>query len=94
MVDATASPDAIIIQQEQVRSLLRLMRALPERQQDVLMLKFLSGLSNREIAGVLGMREQAVATYLGRGFKQLQKVYRTEETINQGASDEEPYSER
>ena len=70
------------------------MRSLPERQQDVLMLKFLSGLSNREIAGALGMREQAVATYLGRGLKQLQKVYRTEETINRGADDEEQHPER
>lgn len=87
--DGAASLDTTIIHHEQHLYLRRLIGTLPERQQHVLLLKFLSGLSNREIAGVIGLSEQAVATYLGRGLKQLHKVYGTTRMVGQGSANEE-----
>lgn len=58
--------------QEQVRQMLNALRRLPRSQQDALALSA-SGLSNREVAEALGVREGTVRTRLFRARNRLRK---------------------
>lgn len=50
-----------------------LMRELPEYHREVLLLRFSDGLSNQEIAEVLGKDEGAVRTQISRALEELRK---------------------
>lgn len=64
-------PDASLVQAEDAAVIRRLVRTLPLRRQEVLVLKFFGGLRNREIADVLELDEHTVASHLSRGLRDL-----------------------
>lgn len=51
--------------------LLQLLQGLPENQREIVTLKFFSEFKNKEIASILNISEQMVASYLSRGLKSL-----------------------
>lgn len=65
------SPEQAAIESEWVHHLRACMRQLPERDQEVLALKFGSGLGNQEIAGALKIKPNHVAVILHRALQQL-----------------------
>ncbi|MBA2286708.1 MAG: sigma-70 family RNA polymerase sigma factor [Ktedonobacteraceae bacterium] len=56
---------------EQQRHLLAHLRRLPEREREIIGLKFVAGLTNREIARVLQIPEGTVGSLLYRALRQL-----------------------
>ena len=71
--DAVAADDAAesALRRRVVRTALA---ALEPRERDVVALKFFAGLSNREIAGVLGMSETNAGTRLHRAVQKLRRA--------------------
>ncbi|MFE1830163.1 RNA polymerase sigma factor [Streptomyces yangpuensis] len=49
-------------------------RRLPERQRDVITLKYLLGLSSREVARMMGISEPTVSTHLHQARKRLTRL--------------------
>ena len=49
-------------------------RSLPKKYGEVLMLRYVNGLENKEIAGYLGMNESTVRTNLAIGKRQLEQL--------------------
>ena len=68
-------PDAALSQQEAAAELRRRVRALPERQREVIVLRFFGGLCNGEIARVLEIDARTVASHLSRGLRTLRDAY-------------------
>ncbi len=59
-------PEALLIQEENREVLLQAIRALPEDRQLLLILKFVEGLSNAEIAHIMGRTEGAIKSLYHR----------------------------
>lgn len=55
-----------------------LLNALPEREQELVALKYGAGLNNREIAAVTGLSESNVGTILHRAVEKLRAEWETE----------------
>lgn len=56
---------------EEIEQVMRLLRNLPERERDVLRLKYQKGLKDREIAELVGLAESSVRKYIERARKHL-----------------------
>ena len=67
----TPSQEARVLKQERIQSLLNASRTLRESDQEVLSLRYGSGLDNTEIAEHLGITPNAVAVRLHRALKRL-----------------------
>ena len=65
------SPEELIVAQEERARLLVLLKRLPEREREVIGLKFVACLQNREIARVLNMPEGTVGSLLHRTLARL-----------------------
>lgn len=68
-------PDHIISQNDEAKILYRLILRLPERQREIVTLRYYGGLRNQEIAVVLGIGEKTVSAYISRALKDLQEKY-------------------
>lgn len=68
---APDSPEEQLIRKAELERLRRLCEDLPERDRELLALKYGAGLSNREIARVYGLTESNVGTILHRAVQQL-----------------------
>ena len=55
------------------------MRTLPEREQEIIGLKFLGGLNNRQIGQAMGLRAGHVAVILYRALRRLRDLLEDEE---------------
>ena len=64
-------PDALMQAAEEQRRLKQLMRSLPKHAQELIALKFGAGMTNRQIAEVLGKTETAVGSALYRWVRKL-----------------------
>ena len=64
-------PETQVIQAETIRRLLRNLRHLSERDQEVITLKFAGQLSNKEIGQVMGLKEKTVSVVLWRAMQRL-----------------------
>lgn len=73
--DVEATPDKAMLQRERDEELYRQIRALSERRQAVITLKFFGGLRNQDIAEVLKLDERTVASHLCRGLDDLRQKY-------------------
>lgn len=71
-------PEAIVVQAEAQARVLRLIHTLPPRRQEIIVLKFFSGLKNHEIAEVLNLDEHSVASHLSRALKDLYERFLVE----------------
>lgn len=68
---AEASPEESLLEREQIAFLLDLIRQFPQREQEILALKFDAELSNRDIASVMGLSEVNVRVILYRTLRKL-----------------------
>jgi RNA polymerase sigma factor (sigma-70 family) len=66
-------PEQSLVHQEQVSHLLECLGTLPERQQEILSLRFAGRLTNREIAHVLSMNERTVGVTILRALRKLRR---------------------
>lgn len=69
-----AEPDPGDATPDERRGLMRAMERLPDRQQEILRLKFQSGLSYKEIAGVMGLTVGNVGFLIHTSIKALRDV--------------------
>ena len=72
------SPEEMILAQEERARLLILLKRLPEREREVIGLKFVACLQNREIARVLNMPEGTVGSLLHRTLARLRDALHDE----------------
>jgi RNA polymerase sigma-70 factor (ECF subfamily) len=72
------SPESKVIQAEAIAGLMRSLKYLSERDQEVISLKFAGQLSNKEIGQVMGLNEKTVSVVLWRAMRRLQKQLRGE----------------
>lgn len=73
-------PELSFLQAERWQQLQSEVRKLSRREQDLVALKFGSGMSNRAIAPVLGLSESNVAVILHRAMRKLQTRLEAQET--------------
>jgi RNA polymerase sigma factor (sigma-70 family) len=74
-----ASPEQSTIRSEQAAYVRQMIALLPDRRQEVVVLKFFGGLRNKEIAAVLHLDERTVASHLSRALDDLKKLLVKEE---------------
>jgi RNA polymerase sigma-70 factor (sigma-E family) len=72
--ESTAAADHYVLLRDEHRATLAAVHALPQRQQEVLILRYWSGLSEREIAQTLGISAGSVKSAASRGIASLQQV--------------------
>lgn len=65
------SPPEAVMHREEVERLLAALETLPERDQEIIRLKFGAGLGNKEIAEVVGLRAGHVAVIVYRTLRKL-----------------------
>jgi RNA polymerase sigma-70 factor, ECF subfamily len=83
---ANAQPDQIVMQNQDADQLYKLVITLPERQREIITLRYYGGLRNHEIARVLGIGEKTVSAYISRALSDLQEKYATSK--HEAAEDE------
>lgn len=71
LVTPEPSLEAQLVQQESIAQLLRSLKHLSERDQEVISLKFAGRLKNKEIAEVMDMKEKTVSVVLLRAMRRL-----------------------
>jgi RNA polymerase sigma-70 factor (ECF subfamily) len=81
-------PDHIFSENEEAARLYRMILTLPERQREIVTLRYYGGLHNQEIAAVLGIGEKTVSAYLSRALNELQKKHNAAQSAAEEASDE------
>jgi RNA polymerase sigma-70 factor (ECF subfamily) len=81
--------DGHLLEQERAAGLHTMLKKLPERRREVMMLKYFSGLRNQQIAQVLDLDERTVASHLSRGLKDLNEFYATRLESDEGAVHDE-----
>jgi RNA polymerase sigma-70 factor (sigma-E family) len=67
----TSGADSDLLQAEEHRAVIAVLRQLSRRQQEVLVLRYWAGLSESEIAQTLGVSRGTVKTSASRGMKKL-----------------------
>jgi RNA polymerase sigma-70 factor (sigma-E family) len=72
--EAGASADQDVLIRDEHRAALAAVGALPRHQREVLILRYWSGLSEREIAQTLGIAQGSVKSAASRGIATLQRV--------------------
>ena len=73
--DEERSPEQIALRQEEHHRLAEAIKRLPAAQQEVLRLRFTDGLRTRQIAALLGKREETVQKILYRIITRLRTIY-------------------
>lgn len=75
-IEFGVSPDRAVSEKERVS---RAMAMLPERQREIMMLKYHMGYQDHEIAGMLDITEGAVRQAIARGKENLARILREED---------------
>ncbi len=76
-------PDEAFARKERFARLRYALTRLSPRRQEIITLRYLGGLRNREIAAVLGLDERTIASHLSRGLEDLKKSYQQEEIAHE-----------
>jgi len=76
-LERNKTPEQIVLQREELRSLQVALQRLPPLQQQVLFLHFVNGLRCTEIASLLGKRDGAIRVLLSRALNRLREIYAT-----------------
>jgi len=72
---ASAGPADAVEREERRQRILAVLRSLPPHYQQVLILKYLDGLSGRELAGALQLSEDAAESLLGRARRAFRRLF-------------------
>lgn len=67
-------PEELVMTHDRHRQLLDAVQSLSEREQDIIALKFTSGLTNRRIAEIMDLRESNVGVILYRAIRKLRAM--------------------
>jgi RNA polymerase sigma-70 factor (ECF subfamily) len=78
------TPEKIIQAKFEKEQLARLIADLPEREQDIISLKYGAGFSHQEIAELLSISESNVGTIVHRAVKQIRRLLMQEERQKHG----------
>ena len=70
-IDALANPESLVSQQHAAREVRELVSALPERQQEVVLLRVFEEMSVRDTAKAMGCRDGTVKALLHKAMKRL-----------------------
>ena len=76
------SPQALLEKRQSMGRVLSLLDALPDKQQEVIRLKFQHGLSYREISEVTGLSVSNVGYLLHRGLRSLREMLNPQERVS------------
>ncbi len=69
------SPEHIVIREDEKKSLQKALMKLPENYRDVLIFKYYMDLSYDEIAKIMGIPRNTVASMIFRGKEELRKIF-------------------
>jgi RNA polymerase sigma-70 factor (ECF subfamily) len=69
------TPDRTVEQRDEVAQLVRLLNALPERERELVALKYGANCTNRNIANLTGLSESNVGTILHRVVRRLREQW-------------------
>ncbi len=72
--DDTLLPDTLAERKEVFQRMRALIDILPDRQKEILTMRFFGEMRNKEIAQILGISEKSVASALTRSLAKLRKV--------------------
>ncbi len=75
--DSAPSVEAQAERSAELARLLAAVRALPQREQEIIGLKFLGGLNNKQIGQAMGLRAGNVAVILYRSLRRLRDLLET-----------------
>ena len=78
-IEFGVSPDRAVSEKERVS---RAMAMLPERQREIMMLKYHMGYQDHEIAGMFDITESAVRKAIARGKVRLEELLREEDDVS------------
>ncbi|MEX0683691.1 MAG: sigma-70 family RNA polymerase sigma factor [Dehalococcoidia bacterium] len=81
---STASVESEILQREELAGVARAVRCFPQREQDIISLKFDAELSNAQIADIMGITEPNVRVIIFRTLRKLRKVMTAERAADLG----------
>ncbi|HEX3011739.1 MAG TPA: sigma-70 family RNA polymerase sigma factor, partial [Syntrophomonadaceae bacterium] len=73
-IDSKPGPDDIVIFTEIQQQLLKAVSSLNQRERDIIALKFWVGLSNRNIAKLIGINESNTGVILFRTMRRLRLI--------------------
>lgn len=73
-IDSKPGPDDIVIFTEIQQQLLKAVFSLNQRERDIIALKFWGGLSNRDIAKLIGINESNTGVILFRAMRRLRLI--------------------
>jgi len=76
--DPVIGAEELIVQQENVEEVSQALSKLPERQREMIYMKYILDLSDNEIAQLLGMNPDSVRVYLHRARQQAKVILREE----------------
>jgi len=78
---AEGTPESECLRREELLWFHTCLKTLSEREQEIVALRFFSGLANKEIARILGLKEGHVGVILYRAIRKLRKEYENEKGI-------------
>lgn len=67
-------PEELVLRREEVRELQRAVSRLPEEQQQVIILRFVEGLSHAQVGEIMGKSEEACRVLQHRGLAALSRL--------------------
>ena len=74
-----AGPDQQLLRQEELSRLRQYIDQLPERDRELIALRYGASLSQRQVGQILKMNENSVAVALGRALRRLRRLFDAEE---------------
>ena len=76
-IDDRENPEEKILREHEFEIVLAAVRKLPKDQAEVISLKFIEEMSNKEMSRILGKKENAIRALQFRALKKLQKILKT-----------------
>ena len=77
LICADSDTEGEYLYKEELHQMFEIINTLPERQREILTMKYLLHLTNRDIAKIMGMSESNVGVTLHRTIKTIQNNYKT-----------------
>lgn len=74
LLDCQPGPDAIVTLDETRQHLYKALAFLTQREREIIALKFWSGCTNRDIAGMLGLSESNIGVIIFRAMRRLRLI--------------------